>query len=144
MILALDELQMSIELNPNLAPAQFSLSRTLMAAGVSQEGIEAADIARRLSPNDPMRFAMLSVRANCLAQLGEFDEAVKWVQQATHQSNAHFHILAIAVYIASAAGIASNVTMSRKIPPTHSGNVKKTQHSAAMIAMAISIARRLN
>ena len=101
---SIDELERSIQLNPNLAPAQFSLSRTLMAAGLSQRGIEAADIARRLSPNDPMRFAMLSVRANCLAQLGEFEEAVKWVQQATHQSNAHFHILAIAVYIASAAG----------------------------------------
>lgn len=108
---SIDELQMSIELNPNLAPAQFSLSRTLMAAGISQEGIEAADVARRLSPNDPMRFAMLSVRANCLAQLGEFEEAVKWVQQATHQSNAHFHILAIAVYIASAAG---NLELAQK------------------------------
>jgi len=48
--------------------------------------------------------AMLSVRASCLAQMGEFEEAVKWVQQATHQSNAHFHILAIAVYITCAAG----------------------------------------
>ena len=36
--------------------------------------------------------------------MGDFEEAVKWVQQATHQSNAHFHILAIAVYIACAAG----------------------------------------
>ncbi len=101
---SIDELETSIKLNPNLAPAQFSLSRTLMAAGISKRGIEAADIARRLSPNDPMRFAMLSVRANCLAQMGNFEEAVKWVQQATHQSNAHFHILAIAVYIACAAG----------------------------------------
>ncbi|MFY0611558.1 MAG: winged helix-turn-helix domain-containing protein [Hyphomicrobiaceae bacterium] len=101
---SIDALETSIRLNPNLAPAQFSLSRTLMAAGLSQRGIEAADIARRLSPNDPMRFAMLSVRANCLAQLGEFEEAVQWVQQATHQSNAHFHILAIAVYISCAAG----------------------------------------
>ena len=100
---SIDELETSIRLNPNLAPAQFSLSRTLMAAGISERGIEAADIARRLSPNDPMRFAMLSVRANCLAQMGEFAEAVKWVQQATHQSNAHFHILAIAVYITCAA-----------------------------------------
>ncbi|MGI9476137.1 MAG: winged helix-turn-helix domain-containing tetratricopeptide repeat protein [Hyphomicrobiaceae bacterium] len=100
---SIDELETSIRLNPNLAPAQFSLSRTLMAAGISERGIEAADIARRLSPNDPMRFAMLSVRANCLAQMGEFEEAVKWVQQATHQSNAHFHILAIAVYITCAA-----------------------------------------
>ena len=101
---SIDELETSIALNPNLAPAQFSLSRTLMAAGVSERGIQAADVARRLSPNDPMRFAMLSVRANCLAQLGRFDEAVNWVEQATRQSNAHFHILAIAVYITCAAG----------------------------------------
>jgi hypothetical protein len=57
-----------------------------------------------LSPYDPNLFAMLSVRANCLVQLGRFDDAVDWVVRAARQPNAHYHIQAIATYCTALAG----------------------------------------
>ena len=101
---SIEALETSVSLNPNFAGAQFSLSRSLFAEGSSERGIESTDIARRLSPVDPQHFAMLSVRGNCLAQLGRFDEAADWVMRAVRQPNAHHHILAIATYCTSLAG----------------------------------------
>lgn len=100
---SVESLKTAIALNPNYASAQFSLSRSYFAEGSSEMGIQASDIARRLSPCDPLRFAMLSVKANCLAQMGRFDEAVEWVVRAARQPNAHHHILAIAAYCTSLA-----------------------------------------
>ena len=100
---SVDALKTAIRLNPNYASAQFSLSRSYFAEGSSELGIQASDIARRLSPCDPLRFAMLSVKANCLAQMGRYDEAVDWVVRAARQPNAHHHILAIAAYCTSLA-----------------------------------------
>ena len=100
---SIEELETAIDLNPNFAGAHFSLSRTCFVAGDSDRGIEAADTARRLSPYDPNRFAMLSVRANCLVQLGKIDEAVDWVVRAARQPNAHYHIHAIATYCTALA-----------------------------------------
>ena len=100
---SVDALKTAIRLNPNYASAQFSLSRSFFAEGSSELGIQASDIARRLSPCDPLRFAMLSVKANCLAQMGRYDEAVDWVVRAARQPNAHHHILAIAAYCTSLA-----------------------------------------
>ena len=101
---SIDELETAIDLNPNFAGAHFSLSRSCFAAGMSDRGIEATDTARRLSPYDPNLFAMLSVRANCLMQLGKYDEAVNWVVRAARQPNAHHHIQAIAAYCTAVAG----------------------------------------
>lgn len=101
---SIEELENAITLNPNFAGAHFSLSRTFFANGSSESGIESADIARRLSPYDPLRFAMLSVRANCLVQLGQFEEAADWVVRAARQPNAHHHIVAIAAYCTGLAG----------------------------------------
>ena len=100
---SIESLETSIALNPNFAGAHFSLSRSLFAEGSSERGIAATDLARRLSPCDPEFFAMLSVRGNCLAQLGRYDEAADWVMRAVRQSNAHHHILAIATYCTSLA-----------------------------------------
>lgn len=101
---SIDQLETAIGFNPNFAGAHFSLSRSCFAAGESERGIEASDRARRLSPCDPQMFAMLSVRGNCLAQLGRYDEAVDWVSRAVAQRNAHHHILAIAAYCTGLAG----------------------------------------
>lgn len=101
---SIESLETSIALNPNFAGAHFSLSRSLFAEGSSERGIEATDLARRLSPCDPQFFAMLSVRGNCLAQLGRYDEAADWVMRAVRQTNAHHHILAIATYCTALAG----------------------------------------
>ena len=94
-----DALKTAIRLNPNYASAQFSLSRSYFAEGASEQGIEASDIARRLSPCDPLRFAMLSVKANCLAQMGQYQEAMELLSQRLPDSQAAMAALDRAVSV---------------------------------------------
>lgn len=51
---------------------------------------EMADKARRLSPYDPMRFAMIGVRGFSLALRGEYDEAARLMALSVRQPDAHF------------------------------------------------------
>src|SRR5690606_3095371 len=53
--------------------------------------------ARRLSPYDPMAFAMIAVRAQNLAMMDQCAEAAKLSRLAVQQPNAHHHLLGIAV-----------------------------------------------
>jgi TolB-like protein len=96
-------LEKAVELNPSFAIGQYSLSRTLFFAGLIEESHEAVNRAERLSPYDPMRFAMLSMKAMNLLSFGVPDEAVGLMAQAVEESNAHYHILAIAANVAAAA-----------------------------------------
>jgi TolB-like protein/DNA-binding winged helix-turn-helix (wHTH) protein len=98
------ELQKAVDLNPSFAIGQYSLARTLLFAGLAEESQEAANKAERLSPYDPMRFAILSTKAMNLLSFGALDEAVKLIGQAVEESNAHYHILAIAANVLAAAG----------------------------------------
>jgi tetratricopeptide (TPR) repeat protein len=98
------ELQKAVDLNPSFAIGQYSLARTLLFAGLAEESQEAANKAERLSPYDPMRFAILSTKAMNLLSFGALDEAVKLIEQAVEESNAHYHILAMAAVIFAAAG----------------------------------------
>jgi Flp pilus assembly protein TadD len=73
-------------------------------AGDPIAAVSSADHARRLSPFDPMLFAMLGARAMALARLGRFDEAADWAVNAAARPNAHAQILAIAAYCLALAG----------------------------------------
>jgi TolB-like protein/Flp pilus assembly protein TadD len=98
------ELQKAVDLNPSFAIGHYSLARSLYYAGLLEESQEAVSRAQRLSPYDPMRFAMISMRATTLLSLGATEEAADLIAQAVEESNAHYHILAIAANIAAAAG----------------------------------------
>ena len=65
--------------------------------------LEASNRARRLSPFDPLLFAMLAVRAMALMGLGQFEEAAEWGVKAAARPNAHPHILACAAFALSLA-----------------------------------------
>src|SRR3546814_6950391 len=56
------ELGAATALNPSFAVGQYTLGFALMQAGDTVRAIEMADKARRLSPYDPMSFAMIGVR----------------------------------------------------------------------------------
>ena len=58
----------------------------------------------RLSPIDPMRFAMLATRAFNAAHSGNLAEAADLATLAAAQPNAHLHILAIASVCNALAG----------------------------------------
>jgi hypothetical protein len=78
-------------------------------------------MARRLSPFDPMLFAMESCRAITLAVTGQPREAVAWAVRATQAPNAHFHIFAIAAACLQLAGrreeAARNVRRAEEMHP---------------------------
>jgi TolB-like protein len=91
------ELEQSIELSPNFALGHYTLGFVHSQTGDPRSAIDATDHSRRLSPFDPLQFAMLASRALAHIRLGEIAEAAEWAVKATGRPNAHVHILAIAV-----------------------------------------------
>lgn len=73
-------------------------------AGRDEHILRDLDIAQRLSPFDPLMFAITSSRALTMTARGELDEAVRWAVSATLQPNAHFHIFAVAAICLELAG----------------------------------------
>jgi DNA-binding SARP family transcriptional activator len=98
------ELERSVDLSPNFASAHYSLAFLHMQSGDPRAAISFSDHSRRLSPFDPLLFAMLGTRATALARLGQYDEASDWAIKAAARPNAHHHIQAIAAFILGLAG----------------------------------------
>ena len=101
---SLAELSTSTALNPSFAVGQYTLGFALMHAGDTVHSIEMADKARRLSPYDPMGFAMIGVRGFSLALRGQYDEAARLMALSVRQPNAHFHVIAMAAVCDALAG----------------------------------------
>jgi DNA-binding SARP family transcriptional activator len=93
---ALAELSRSIELSPNFALGHYTLGFVHSQSGDPKLAIEATDYSRKLSPFDPLQFAMLAARAIAHVRLGEYEAAAQWAVKASARPNAHAHILAIA------------------------------------------------
>jgi TolB-like protein len=93
---SLAELQRSIELSPNFALGHYTLGFFHSQTGDPRTAIEATNHSRRLSPFDPLQFAMLASRALAHIRLGELAEAADFAVKAAGRPNAHTHILAIA------------------------------------------------
>jgi TolB-like protein len=98
------ELTTSAALNPSFAVGQYTLGFALMHAGDLTQSIAMADKARRLSPYDPMSFAMIGVRAFSLAMAGEYDQGAKLMAISVRQPNAHYHMVAMAAVCDAVAG----------------------------------------
>ncbi len=90
--------------NPNYALGHYARGFIGVHAGVSSLVVGDLDMAQRLSPFDPMRFAMESCRALALVRAGEYDQAAQWVVRSLSEPNAHFHINAIAAACLQLAG----------------------------------------
>src|SRR3546814_9515403 len=91
-------------LMPGVAVGQNTLGFALMQAGDTGRAIAMADKARRLSPYDPMSFAMIGVLGFSLALDGRHDEAVETLAMAIRQPNAHSHLVALAAVCDALAG----------------------------------------
>jgi DNA-binding SARP family transcriptional activator len=98
------ELERSVELSPNFALAHYTLGFFRTQVGDPRAAIAAVDHSRRLSPFDPLLFAMLASRATAHVRLGEFQEAAEWASKAAGRPNAHVHILAVAAACSVLAG----------------------------------------
>lgn len=99
-----ESLLTAIKLNPSYAIAQYSLGWVALQLGDHQLCLERIDVARRLSPYDPLKFAMLGVSALNLALMGRTDEAADLSVQSTLQPNAHWGVLVWAALSHALAG----------------------------------------
>ncbi len=101
---AIAELEQSVDLSPNFAHGHYTLAFVQAQSGDAQAAIAATDHSRRLSPYDPLLFAMLATRAIALMRLGRHDEAADWALEAAARPNAHVHILSVALHCLVLAG----------------------------------------
>jgi len=98
------ELERSVDLSPNFVLGHYTLSFVHCQSGDAQMAIGASDYSRRLSPFDPLLFAMMTTRAFAHVRLRQFEEAADWSVKAAGRPNAHIHILSGAAFCLALAG----------------------------------------
>lgn len=94
----------AVILSPNFAIGHYTLGFVQAQTGDPYAAVEATDVARQLSPFDPMLYAMCAARAWALFRLERREEAADWALKAAHKPNAHAHVHALAALILAAAG----------------------------------------
>ena len=98
---AVDEFQRALDLNPNFAAAHGYLAMALALDGRSEKGIEHAEQAIRMSPNDPQNAIFNVALAGSHYLAGRYNEAIvcgrKAMQRRFGLTNGH------RIYIASLA-----------------------------------------
>ena len=77
----------AISLNPSYASAHFGRAHSLWQAGRPEEALQSHDEAMRLSPRDPLMWAVMASKAIALILLGRYDEGLEWAQRAERQPN---------------------------------------------------------
>jgi TolB-like protein/DNA-binding winged helix-turn-helix (wHTH) protein len=101
---SIDELNVAVSLSPNFAIGHYTLGFVEAQTGDPEIAIAETDLARRLSPLDPMLYAMCAARAFALFRLERFEEAAEWGSRAAHRPNAHAHVHAEAALLLACAG----------------------------------------
>ena len=103
-------LERATSLSPNYAQGVYALAWTNTLAGAELEGREQVDFAMRLSPLDPLYYAMLGTRGFTHMAQGEDAEAVEWTERAARSPGAH---VLIAMIAATAQELAGNATQAQ-------------------------------
>jgi tetratricopeptide (TPR) repeat protein len=89
-------LERSTTISPHFAQGIYARAWTETMAARSQEGRQHVDLAMRLSPLDPLYYAMLGTRAFTHLAVGEDTDAADWAEQAARSPGAHVLIAMIA------------------------------------------------
>ncbi|MBM3538403.1 MAG: tetratricopeptide repeat protein [Alphaproteobacteria bacterium] len=87
---ALSELEIALDLNPNLAVVYCGLGDSLAYEGKPRDAIPYFEKAIKLSPYDPQRWAFYSYRSLAHLFAHEFEPALEWAQKATRIPNCHY------------------------------------------------------
>ncbi|WP_177176003.1 winged helix-turn-helix domain-containing tetratricopeptide repeat protein [Sphingopyxis sp. YR583] len=101
---SMERLSAAITLSPNYAQAIYSKAWAEMTQCDVGHSDENARLALRLSPLDPLRYAMLGVRSVSALMRGDHQSALEWGERAAQSPGAHKHIAVIAAIAAEAAG----------------------------------------
>ncbi len=95
---SLRELEQAVQLSPNFALGHYTLAFVHSQTGDAEFAISASELSQRLSPFDPLLFAMMSSKAVSFVRLGRFEEATEWALKGAAKPNAHNIILATAAH----------------------------------------------
>ena len=98
-------LERATSISPNYAQGIYARAWTETLAGSGLEGRAHVDLAMRLSPLDPLHYAMLGTRAFTHMILGEDAAAAQWAERAAQSPGAH---VLIAMIAAAAHGLAGD------------------------------------
>ena len=109
---ALISIDNALAVNPNYAHGHYARGFVGIHTALDAESLKSIDTAERLSPYDPLLFAMKSSRAISLANQRRYDEAAAWSIRGTQEPNAHFHIYAVA---AACLELAPNIVASAQL-----------------------------
>jgi len=93
---SLSWLERATDVSPNYAQGIYARAWTEALAGRALEGRQHVDLAMRLSPIDPLHYAMLGTRAFTHMVLGEDAAAADWAERAARSPGAHVLIAMIA------------------------------------------------
>ena len=102
-------LERATSLSPNYAQGMYALAWTNTIAGADQDGREQLDLAMRLSPLDPLYYAMLGARGFTHIAREEYAEATAWTDRAARSPGAHVFMALLA---AAAQALAGNTTQA--------------------------------
>jgi TolB-like protein/Tfp pilus assembly protein PilF len=97
-------LERAVSLSPNYAQGMYALAWTKTIAVGEQDGRKQLDIAMRLSPLDPLYYAMLGARGFTHIARGEYAEGVVWTEQAARSPGAHVFMALLAAAAQALAG----------------------------------------
>jgi TolB-like protein len=97
-------LERSILISPNYAQGIYALAWTETLSGRTPEGRAHVDLAMRLSPLDPLHYAMLGTRALAHMIEDEPADAAHWGEMAARSPGAHVLIAMIAAVAHALAG----------------------------------------
>jgi TolB-like protein/Tfp pilus assembly protein PilF len=97
-------LERATSISPNYAQGIYARAWTESMAGRALDGRKHVDLAMRLSPLDPLYYAMLGTRAFTHMIMGEDAEAAAWAERAARSAGAHVLIALIAVAIHALGG----------------------------------------
>ncbi len=81
---AIAEAERSVALNSSFALGYYGLGAAFDWQIRATEGIVALDMSMRLSPQDPMLWAMQAKRASCCFSIEKYDEAEEWARKAVN------------------------------------------------------------
>jgi TolB-like protein/DNA-binding winged helix-turn-helix (wHTH) protein len=89
-------LERATQVSPNYAQGVYARAWTEAMAGKSGESRDHVDLAMRLSPLDPLHYAMLATRGFTHMLRGDDAEAARWAERGARSPGAHVLIAIIA------------------------------------------------
>ena len=97
-------LDRATSLSPNYAQGIYAHAWTEAMSGHSDSARTEVDLAMRLSPLDPLYYAMLATRGFSQMVEGQYEDAAEWADRAARSPGAHVLIAMIAAAAQSIAG----------------------------------------